>query len=141
MVEFLVNDLEMSKGHIECLLSTSSDTSSLCIGPEEHRILVDVTSPTRKNIINTLLSLSTNPQILPDDNIIIYFAGHGSSYDLKASGLFKENDISAVGSIEALCPVDRRTASATGLCIPDISDRELNNILAESLARKETISP
>ncbi|PBK84499.1 hypothetical protein ARMGADRAFT_1037003 [Armillaria gallica] len=54
-----------------------------------------------------------------------------SSYDLEASGFFEADDISAVGSIEALCPMDRRTASATDLCIPDISDQELNTILAE----------
>ncbi|KAK0227333.1 caspase domain-containing protein, partial [Armillaria nabsnona] len=109
MEEFLTKDLGVPEGHIQCLLT--------------------VTTPTRKNIIDTLLGLSTNLQIRQGDNIIIYFAGHGSSYDL--SGFYKADDISAVGSIEALCPVDRRTASATDLCIPDISDRELNIILAE----------
>ncbi|PBK65107.1 hypothetical protein ARMSODRAFT_1022536 [Armillaria solidipes] len=77
--------------------------------------------------------LSTNPIIQHGDNIIIYFSGHGSSYDLSISGLFEADDISGVGPIEALCPMDR-TASGTDSrkpCIPDISDREINNILAE----------
>lgn len=136
MEEFLTKDLGVPECHIQYLLSPipippdPSDSTRLCVGPDERRIVGAVTSPIRENIVNTLLSLSTNPQILPDDNIIIYFSGHGSSYDLKASGLFKADDISAVGSIETLCPVDR-SASATDLCIPDISDRELNNILAE----------
>ncbi|KAK0227323.1 peptidase C14, caspase domain-containing protein [Armillaria nabsnona] len=137
MEEFLTKDLGMPEGHIQCLLSPipippdPSDSTRLCIEPEERRIVGGVTSPIRENTVNTLLSLSTNPQILPNDNIVIYFSGHGSSYDLKASGLFKADDISAVGSIGTLCPVDRSASDATDLCIPDISDRELNNILAE----------
>ncbi|KAK0186887.1 caspase domain-containing protein, partial [Armillaria mellea] len=112
MEEFLTKDLGVSKDHIQRLLN--------------------VTSPTRENIINTLLDLSTNSKILHGDNIIIHFSGHGSSYDL--SSIYKPDAISAVGSIEALCPMDR-TASSTDSslirCIPDISDREINIILAE----------
>ncbi|PBK84496.1 hypothetical protein ARMGADRAFT_855115, partial [Armillaria gallica] len=79
-------------------------------------------------IVNTLLSLSTNPQIQRGNNIIVYFAGYGSSYDI--SDFYEAGSISAEGSIKVLCPMDC-TASATDGGIPDISDRELNTILAE----------
>ncbi|PBK84490.1 hypothetical protein ARMGADRAFT_974215, partial [Armillaria gallica] len=110
MEEFLTKYLGVPEGHIQCLLT--------------------VTTPTRKKIIDTLLGLSTSPQIQHGDNIIIYFAGHGSSYDLEDSGPFEADDISAVGFIQALCPVDR-TASGIDISIHDISDREINTILAE----------
>ncbi|PBK65124.1 hypothetical protein ARMSODRAFT_858956, partial [Armillaria solidipes] len=113
MEEFLTKDLGVPERHIQCLLT--------------------VTSPIRKNIIDTLLGLSTDSQILHGDNIIIYFSGHGSGYDL--SDFDKSGDISAEGFIEALCPVDR-TSSDTDVSIPDISDREINTILAE-ISRKK----
>ncbi|SJL12636.1 uncharacterized protein ARMOST_16065 [Armillaria ostoyae] len=139
MEEFLIKDLGVPEGHIQCLLSPipipSPDPSnnSRRIDPEERRIVGAVTSPIRKNIIDTLLGLSTDSQILHGDNIIIYFSGHGSSYDL--SDFDKSGDISAEGFIEALCPVDR-TSSDTDVSIPDISDREINTILAE-ISRKK----
>ncbi|KAK0217294.1 hypothetical protein IW262DRAFT_1320023, partial [Armillaria fumosa] len=129
MDKFLTKDLGVPKDHIQLLLSPIpipspdlSDTSKT--------IERDVTSATRENIITTLLGLSTNPHIEHGDNIIIYFSGHGSSYAL--SDFDKSGDISAEGSIEALCPVNRTAGSDSSIrCIPDISDREINNILAE----------
>ncbi len=109
MVKFLVNDLGVSQGHIQCLLSTSSE--------ELRMTCIAVTGPTRKNIIDTLLSLSTRRDILPGDNIVIYFAGHGSWYDL--SDLYGAGNISAEGSIEAICPIDRNTPSRADTSIPD----------------------
>ncbi len=126
MVEFLVHDLRMSEGHIKCLLSTNSDIKNPFLGTEERRITVD--SPTRVHIINALLDLSTNPKIQRDDNIIIYFPGHGSSY--KCSDYYIEGGTSAEGHIEALCAMDC-TATSTDGGIPDISDREINIILTE----------
>ncbi len=113
MKEFLTKVLGVPEGRIQCLLSPNPTP---CPDPE------------RKNIIDTLLNLSTNPEIQHGDNIIIYFSGHGSSYEL--SDFYEAGDIAAEGSIEALCPVDR-TASGTESSIPDISDREINIILAE----------
>lgn len=84
MVESSVNDLEISEGHIQCLLSTSSDTPNLCIGPEERCVVVAVNIPIRIHIIDTLLPLSARHEIDRGDNILIYFAGHGSRYDLQA---------------------------------------------------------
>ena len=60
-----------------------------------------------------------------DDNILIYFAGHGASYD--ANAFFKRSH----DQIEALCPSDRGKDTKTDKLIPDISDRELSIILME----------
>ncbi len=130
MVEFLVHDLGMSEGHIKCLLSTSPDIQNPFLGTEERHIIVD--SPIREHIIDKLLSLSTSPEIQYGDNIIIYFAGHGSSY--KCSDYYIEGSISAEGYIEVLCPMNRTasgTDESTSSSIPDISDREINTILTE----------
>ncbi|PBK79614.1 hypothetical protein ARMGADRAFT_1092975 [Armillaria gallica] len=127
MVEFLVHDLGMSEGHIKCLLSSSSDIQNPFTGTEERR--VDVDSPIHKHIIDTLLSLSTKPEIQYGDNIIIYFAGHGSSY--KCSDYYLEGGTSGEGYIDALCPMDRTSSSSTDYSILDISDREINTILTE----------
>ncbi|KAK0217289.1 caspase domain-containing protein, partial [Armillaria fumosa] len=109
MEEFLCKDLGVQKKHIKRLLN--------------------LTSATRENIINTLLGLSTHPDIKQGDNILIYFSGHGSSYNV--SDFDKSGDISAIGTIEALCPVDRTASGTDSSCIPDISDREINIILTQ----------
>ncbi|KAK0462291.1 GMC oxidoreductase-domain-containing protein [Desarmillaria tabescens] len=91
--------------------------------------------PSRAHIINTLLSLINNPHIEKDDNIIIYYAGHGSSYECSeyknVDNPEYEEEISfaSTGHIEALCPIDRDTCDANGNPVPDISDREFNTIL------------
>ncbi len=38
-------------------------------------------SPSRTHITDMLLSVIDNPEINEGDNIIIYYAGHGSSYE------------------------------------------------------------
>ncbi|PBK82969.1 peptidase C14, partial [Armillaria gallica] len=114
VVKFLVQDLGMSEENIKCLLKR------------------DVDSPTRDHIIDALLNLSTKPEIQYGDNIIIYFAGHGSSY--KCSDYYIGGGTSAEGYIEALCPMDRNASGtdlSTDSSIPDISDREINTILTE----------
>ncbi|KAK0443864.1 hypothetical protein EV421DRAFT_2035292 [Armillaria borealis] len=78
------------------------------------------------NIVSSLLSLVHNSQIELGDNIIIYFSGHGSCYS--PSNL---DHNAGMGSIEALCPIDREDLDASGVPIPDISDREINCILKE----------
>ncbi|KAK0489746.1 hypothetical protein EDD18DRAFT_1081062, partial [Armillaria luteobubalina] len=75
----------------------------------------------RANIVSTLVSLVRNLEIETGDNIIIYFSGHGSYLDHGAG----------MGSIEALCPIDREDLDADDVVIPDISDREINCILKE----------
>ncbi len=121
MKNFLVDELGMSEGHIQLLLS--SDTPHPDIGPKK-----DPIAPTRINIIDTLFNLSKMDDIHYGDNIIIYFAGHGSIYE--CSDYYPAGDPSAEGSIKALCPMDR-TPSGTDNSVPDISNREINAILTE----------
>ncbi|PBK64090.1 hypothetical protein ARMSODRAFT_1007392 [Armillaria solidipes] len=115
MENYLVKDFGVPKERIQRLL-----------GPTEHRSPSDFSVPSRANIVSSLLSLVHNSQIELGDNIIIYFSGHGSCYS--PSNL----DCNAgMGSIEALCPIDREDLDASGVPIPDISDREINCILKE----------
>ncbi|KAK0488474.1 hypothetical protein IW261DRAFT_1439568 [Armillaria novae-zelandiae] len=90
---------------------------------------------TRANIVNKLLGLSTNQQIQHDDNIVIYFSGHGTSYRCKSHPEYNGDFVARAGSIEALCPMDRNprpaASDAVKLVIPDISDREVSTILTE----------
>ncbi|KAK0489881.1 peptidase C14, caspase domain-containing protein [Armillaria luteobubalina] len=124
MKKFLTRDLGVLEGRIQCLLSPVPypdllDTSK---GLEQ-----DLTSATRENIITTLLSLSTHPHIEHDDNIIIYFSGHGSSYNL--SDFDKSDDISAEGFIEALCPADHTDGSDSSIqCASRVPIDLLNSI-------------
>ncbi|KAK0440894.1 peptidase C14, caspase domain-containing protein [Desarmillaria tabescens] len=151
MKEYITNDLGVPEDHIQCLLSASyqpssqsddNDTPLVDNGVHSHpgvqsgAISVDDSSnPTRTNIVETLLGLSTSPLIQKDDIIIIYFAGHGSIYLCSDYHQLKPNQtvrsISSRGSIEALCPVDRNSSTNNGAAIPDISDREINIILSE----------
>ncbi len=108
MEGYLVKDLGVPKRRIQRLL-----------GPTEHRSLNDSLFPSRANIISSLLSLVQNPEITMGDNIIIYFSGHGSCYS--PSDL---DHNAGMGSIEALCPIDREDLDANGPPIPDISDRD-----------------
>ncbi|KAK0474985.1 hypothetical protein EDD18DRAFT_1021529, partial [Armillaria luteobubalina] len=68
--------------------------------------------------------LVQNPHIQPSDGIIIYFSGHGTSYQSPERACLK-----SLCPIEALCPIDRDTRNNDNTPIPDISDREFNAIL------------
>ncbi len=115
MENYLINDLGVPKERIRCLF-----------GSTEHRTLENSSVPSRENIIESLVSLVHNPEIERGDNIIIYFSGHGSSYSLS------DLDPNAgMGTIEALCPMDREDVGVSGVPVPDISDREINCILKE----------
>lgn len=96
---------------------------------------MDSIPATRTNIVDTLLGLSTNPQIQHGDNIVIYFSGHGTFYQCKSHPEYKGDFAARVGSIEALCPMDRNPRPAPGDAVkpitPDISDREVSTILTE----------
>ncbi|KAK0219723.1 hypothetical protein EDD85DRAFT_730162, partial [Armillaria nabsnona] len=104
-----------------CYGDTSTDVSSI---------------PSRTNIISLLHSLTDNPNIERNDPIIIYFAGHGSHYpwsDDDNDPDFDEelNDEHSQKFIEVLCPMDHNTLDSSGAPTPDITDRELNAILAQ----------
>ncbi|PBK95123.1 hypothetical protein ARMGADRAFT_863898, partial [Armillaria gallica] len=111
MEKYLTEDLGVPKDHIQLLL-----------GSEEHISPDDPMNPSCANIIDALLSLATNAEIKDGDIIIIYFAGHGSSYP-------SPDDVAIYGDIETLCPIDRDII-VNDEAIPDIGDRELNAILS-----------
>lgn len=127
MEQYLVDDLLVPRERIQRLLGPAryGDTS------------IDVSPiPSRANIISLLLSLTTNPNIEYGDPIIIFFAGHGSRYPLSDDdddpGFGeREDDECPSKFVEALCPMDRDTLDSSGAIIPDITDRELNAILAQ----------
>ena len=93
--------------------------------PHDHiRILINAS---REAMVNAFYDLRDDERIKRDDNIVIHFSGHGSSYDTRD---YFTTFASKAGSIEAICPVNR------GDSIPDISERELNSILSELRAAK-----
>ncbi len=154
MEEYLTKDLGVQKHRIQRLFSTSSQPRTKSAISFIHSIAknartalrhvqdsftryskdmhLDVASsiPTRANIIDTLLSLSTNSEIENGDNIIIYFAGHGSIYFCSEYPPYEGTSVADKGSMEALCPIDR-TPPDSEVTILDISDREINTILKE----------
>ncbi|KAK0209409.1 peptidase C14, caspase domain-containing protein [Armillaria fumosa] len=113
-LEGCVNDVELMKKYL---------TEDLDVPADHIRSLCDE-SATRDNIINALLGFCNDVRICRDDIIIIYFAGHGTSYpDPKHwSDGFDH-------AIEAICPFDRGF-NRNGMLVPDISDREIHSILS-----------
>ncbi|KAK0476016.1 peptidase C14, caspase domain-containing protein, partial [Armillaria novae-zelandiae] len=87
-------------------------------------------TPSRTNIVDVLYSLIDNDEIQRGDNIIIYYAGHGSSYRCSQKCIPKSTGHNKC-PIEAVCPMDRDTLNADGRRVPDISDRELNALLTQ----------
>ncbi|TFY81369.1 hypothetical protein EWM64_g2640 [Hericium alpestre] len=104
--EFLVDDLGIPDSHIVLL------TTEL-----QHQ------RPTRDNILKALYDLRDNRRIKYDDDIIIYFSGHGSRYNASISD-------DRPCWVETLCPCD--VSSKT----PQISVRELNLIVEQIMATK-----
>ena len=112
--------MKVPADHIRLLLSPP--VSSVC-APESQLI------PTRSNILTALYDhLRDNRNIRKGDNLLFYFAGHGSRY--AASDVFQDTG----EMIETLCPADRGV-SVDG-AILDISDRELSIFLEELRAEK-----
>ncbi|KAK0224398.1 caspase domain-containing protein [Armillaria nabsnona] len=125
MEKYLTEHLGVPKERIQRLIGTQAYTYP-----------GDTSIPSRVNIIRTLLSVMTNPQIEYGDNIIIYYSGHGSHYSCSEYFYNWDTDsdngqayVAGSGSIEALCPMDRNTLDVNGTLVPDISDREINTIL------------
>ncbi|KAK0493119.1 peptidase C14, caspase domain-containing protein [Armillaria luteobubalina] len=145
--EYLRNHLCVPESHIQLLLSAPSADIKESTETGNNQ-------PTRTNIVNAILCLSTNPDIQRGNNIIIYFAGHGTRYECADYSLYGDGTPAALGTIEALCPMDRGAKSTnsvkapgtyvddanssviTDRPVPDISDREINTILAQ-IARNE----
>ncbi len=120
MKDFLIEKLEVPGNRIQCLLGAKNPTRG------------DSLTPSRANIVDALYSLIDNTEIARGDNIIIYYAGHGSSYRCSSHFLTPGSKCrTGTCPIEALCPIDRDTKDAGGKWIPDISGRELNAIFTE----------
>ncbi|KAK0217548.1 hypothetical protein EDD85DRAFT_754468, partial [Armillaria nabsnona] len=115
MQSFLIDDLGVPAEHIQCLLGSESG---------------DSLTPSHANIIDVLYSLIDNHEIKQGDNIIIYYAGHGASYNCAEHSLKSSCDTNSC-PIEALCPLDRDTKDAGRKGIPDISDRELDVLFTQ----------
>ncbi|KAK0470735.1 caspase domain-containing protein [Armillaria novae-zelandiae] len=115
MERYLTEDLSVPKHRIRRLLGSKENIPS-----DNYHI------PTRINIIQALVALMNNAEIQYGDNIIIYFAGHGSGYS--TAGYCS----SPMDSIEAICPIDR--TEGNGAHVPDISDREIN-VIFENISR------
>ncbi|KAK0205939.1 hypothetical protein DFS33DRAFT_1452154 [Desarmillaria ectypa] len=98
----------------------------LLLGSVEYGSVYDFSVPSHTNIVSSFLGPARDPTIEMGDNIVIYFSGHGSCYS--PSDL---DHTAEIGSIEALCPMDREDLDADGVPIADISDREINSILKE----------
>ncbi|KAK0227197.1 hypothetical protein EDD85DRAFT_743641, partial [Armillaria nabsnona] len=117
----LIKDVRMPEKRIECLLGSENPTPGGSL------------TPTHANIVDTLHGLIDNPKIERGDNIIIYYAGHGSSYccSKRYPPGQEHNCSSDLCPIEALCPIDRDTITDKRGPIPDISDRELNALFTQ----------
>ncbi|KAK0475379.1 hypothetical protein IW261DRAFT_1493820 [Armillaria novae-zelandiae] len=129
-----VSDARLYKRYLSDDLCVPEERIQLLLGCREHNDRGNPMYPSRAHIITTLLSLIDSPHIDKGDNIIIYYAGHGSSYHCSdytnlEDGDHKEISPGSTGYIEALCPIDRDTLDVNGNPIPDISDREFNTIL------------
>ncbi|KAK0476018.1 hypothetical protein IW261DRAFT_1311385, partial [Armillaria novae-zelandiae] len=119
MKNFLIDDLGVPKERIQCLLGS-------------HNLIPDdPLKPSRANIVDTLYSLIHNDEIQLGDNIIIYYAGHGSSYQCSEHSFTTPNCRLELCPVEALCPIDRDALDSHGRWVPDISDRELNALFTE----------
>ncbi|KAK0476227.1 caspase domain-containing protein [Armillaria luteobubalina] len=110
-----VSDARLMEDYLTSVQQVKKDHIQLLLGPlgENAGIPSDSLPPTRKNIIDTLLSLANNNRIERGSDIIIYYAGHGASRP------------SPTGSVEYLCPIDRDSETDR----LDIIDRQINEIL------------
>ncbi|KAK0492687.1 caspase domain-containing protein, partial [Armillaria luteobubalina] len=122
MKRLLTEKFKVPEHRIQCLLGSANSTPGNSI------------IPSRANIVNALYNLIDNDEIQRGDNIIIYYAGHGSSYRCSQQCTRKSSCCKAgICPIEAICPIDcdTRNPSDSRCWIPDISDRELNALFAQ----------
>ncbi|KAK0439909.1 caspase domain-containing protein [Armillaria borealis] len=123
MEKYLIEDLGVPSDHIQRLLGpTGGETTDGSI------------SPTRANILKTLYSLIDNTDILPGDNIIVYFAGNGARYDAEEyyrNRVPPEFSLASTRPLNALCPLDRAARNDDGSEVLDISVREIEAIFIQ----------
>ncbi|KAK0476571.1 hypothetical protein EDD18DRAFT_1051388, partial [Armillaria luteobubalina] len=127
MKRFLMEDVGVPEHHIQCLLGFENSTT----GPG------GLLTPSRTNIVHMFRSLIDNPEIGQNNNIFVYYVGHGVSYNCSEHSSTAESGCQT-GScpIQALCPIDHDTMGSDEHWIPNISHRELNILLTQiSLAK------
>ncbi|SJK96809.1 uncharacterized protein ARMOST_00055 [Armillaria ostoyae] len=123
-----VSDARLIEKYFVDDVGVPKDRIQLLLGSEDHASPDDPMYPSRTHITDMLHSLATNDKIEYGDNIVIYYAGHGSCYSYHEDD---EDEDETHEYIEALCPIDCDTSDSNGIPIPDISDRELNSILSQ----------
>jgi hypothetical protein len=83
----------------------------------------------RAGILNAFRSLLTDQQIMKDNPIVIYYAGHGGRVAKPAAwGDWPTHD---PGQIEIMCPSDIGTTLENGDIIEGIPDRTISSLLQE----------
>ncbi|KAK0191759.1 hypothetical protein F5146DRAFT_930411, partial [Armillaria mellea] len=108
--KFLIDDIKVPDHHIQCLLGLEGSNTGSPF------------TPSHTNIINMLRSLIDNPEIKQNNNIIIYYAGHGASYTCSEHfSTAKYSCLTGACPIQALCPIDHDTMDSDGHWIPNIS--------------------
>ncbi|KAK0435055.1 hypothetical protein EV421DRAFT_1717053, partial [Armillaria borealis] len=123
-----VSDARLIEKYFVDDVGVPKDRIQLLLGSEDHASPDDPMYPSRTHITDMPHSLATNDKIEYGDNIVIYYAGHGSCYSYHEDD---EDEDETHEYIEALCPIDCDTSDSNGVPIPDISDRELNSILSQ----------
>jgi hypothetical protein len=89
---------------------------------------------TRDNIISALHHLSTDDRIQRDDPILIYYAGHGASFECDRN----LRSVTTTGKIEAILPHDYSHGvkaipdRTLGSLIRKIANAKGNNIVSNS---------
>ncbi|KAK0191757.1 hypothetical protein F5146DRAFT_929455, partial [Armillaria mellea] len=94
MKELLMKRFGVPEHHIQCLLGSKNPIPGSM-------------TPSRANITNLLYGLTDNNEIQGGDNIIIHYAGHGSSYHCLQQCTDKCICHKAgVCPVEVMCPID-----------------------------------
>nr|GAT47998.1 predicted protein [Mycena chlorophos] len=85
-------------------------------------LLVNENATRAKILADLRTRLIDNPQISPDDIMVVYFAGHGQRYETQRR------------EVDAVVPVDY------GLDVPAISDANLHELLQELLKKGPNVT-
>ncbi|KAK0488254.1 hypothetical protein EDD18DRAFT_1423355 [Armillaria luteobubalina] len=131
-----VSDARLMEKYFVEELRVPKDRIQLLLGSEDHTSPDDPMYPSRTHITDVLRGLATNDKIEHGENIIVYFAGHGSCYS------YYEDDGDEDGiceNIEALCPIDRDTLGANDKCVPDDTHGTNDSKQSRYRARKRQI--
>ncbi|KAK0462313.1 caspase domain-containing protein [Desarmillaria tabescens] len=83
-----VSDVRVMEKYLTEDLCVPRDRIQLLLGSKEHTSADDPMYPSRAHIIGTLTGLIAEDRIKHGDNIIIYYAGHGTSYNDEGHSAF-----------------------------------------------------